>query len=45
MQHMQKALCQMNVKLDSVITDITGVTGMKIIDAIVAGERGSVVPV
>ena len=38
-QHMQKALEQMNVKLAEVVTDITGVTGMSIIDAILDGER------
>ncbi len=38
-QHMQKALQQMNVQLTQVLTDITGVTGMAIIRAIVAGER------
>src|SRR5262249_19143518 len=38
-QHMQKALTQMNVQLHHVITDITGETGMKIIRSIVAGER------
>ena len=38
-QHMQKALTQMNVKLRSVITDITGVTGLAIIRAILDGER------
>lgn len=38
-QHMQKALAQMNVKLDKVISDITGVTGMAILEAILAGER------
>lgn len=38
-QHMQKALTMMNVRLTSVLSDITGVTGMKIIRAIVAGER------
>jgi transposase len=38
-QHMQKALEQMNVKLAEVVTDITGVTGMSIIDAILEGER------
>jgi len=37
-QHMQKALQQMNVKLTNVISDITGVTGMAIIRDIVAGE-------
>lgn len=38
-QHMQKALQQMNVQLTQVISDITGVTGLAIIRAIVAGER------
>jgi transposase len=38
-QHMQKALEQMNVKLTEVVTDVTGVTGMAIIKAILAGER------
>lgn len=38
-QHMQKALTQMNVKLQHVVSDVTGVTGMNIIRAIVAGER------
>ena len=38
-QHMQKALTQMNVKLQQVISDITGKTGMDIIEAIVGGER------
>jgi hypothetical protein len=38
-QHMQKALTQMNVQLHYVVSDITGVTGMRIVRAIVAGER------
>ena len=38
-QHMQKALTQMNVKLQHVISNITGKTGMDIIAAIVDGER------
>ena len=38
-QHMEKALTQMNVKLQHVISDITGVTGMAILQAILAGER------
>jgi transposase len=38
-QHMQKALQQMNLRLDNVVSDITGETGMKIIKAILAGER------
>src|SRR5687767_5217593 len=37
--HMQKALMEMNVQLHHAVTDITGVTGMRIIRAIVAGER------
>lgn len=36
---MQKAFNEMNIQLHHVISDITGVTGMKIIKAIVAGER------
>jgi transposase len=36
-QHMQKALMQMNIQLHHVVTDITGVTGMKIVRAIVTG--------
>ena len=38
-QHMQKALQQMNVQLPQVVSDITGHTGLQIIRAIVAGER------
>ena len=38
-QHMQNALTEMNVQLANVISDITGVTGLAIIDAILAGER------
>jgi transposase len=38
-QHMQKALEQMNVKLAETISDITGVTGMLILKAIVRGTR------
>jgi transposase len=38
-QHMQKALELMNIKLTEAVSDITGVTGMAIIKAIVAGER------
>jgi len=37
-QHMQKALTQMNLHLHNVINDITGATGMAIIRKIVAGE-------
>ena len=42
-QLMQKALQQMNVQLPQVVSDITGVTGMQIIRAIVAGERDPLV--
>lgn len=38
-QHMQKALHLMNLQLTNVLSDITGVTGMKIIRAIVDGEH------
>jgi len=37
--HMQKALDQMNLQLHHVISDITGQTGLAIVDAIMAGER------
>ena len=38
-QHMQKALDQMNVQIHRVLSDLTGVSGMAILDAILAGER------
>lgn len=38
-QHMQKALMQMNLQLHHVVADLTGVTGMKIVRAIVAGNH------
>ncbi len=38
-QHMQKALEQMNLKLTEIISDITGVTGRAIIQAILRGTR------
>ena len=38
-QHMQKALTQMNVQFQHVISDSTGLTGLSGLDAIVAGER------
>jgi transposase len=41
-QHMQKAMEQMNVKLTEVVSDITGLTGMSIINAILDGERDPV---
>jgi len=39
LQHMQKALDQMNLQIHHVISDIAGVTGLAILDAILAGER------
>lgn len=38
-QHMQKALTQMNIQLAQVISDVAGETGQKIIRAMLAGER------
>jgi transposase len=38
-QHMQKALLQMNIQVSQAVTDVTGMTGQKIIRAIVAGLR------
>jgi transposase len=38
-QHMQKALTFMNLQLHHVVSDITGATGMRIVRAIVTGER------
>src|SRR5256714_2557784 len=42
-QHMHKALQQMTLKLTQVVSDITGVTGMAILKAILAGERDPVI--
>jgi transposase len=42
-QRMQKALELMNLKLTKVLGDVTGVTGLKILRAVVAGERDPVV--
>ena len=39
-QHMQKALTQMNVHIHHVISDLTGLTGLAIVDAILA-ESGT----
>jgi transposase len=39
LQRMEKALEQMNVKLPEVVSDLTGLTGMSILRAIVRGER------
>lgn len=41
LQHMQKAMEKMNIKLDSAISDIAGKSGMAIIRAILAGERNA----
>lgn len=38
-QHMQKALERMNVKFHDVISELSGVSGMKVVRAILAGER------
>ncbi len=38
-QHMQKALERMNLKIHDVISDLTGVSGLKLVEAILQGER------
>jgi transposase len=38
-QHMQKAMIEMNIHIHKVLSDITGLTGMRIIRAILSGER------
>jgi transposase len=38
-QHMHKALTQMNVHVHHVLSDLTGTSGLAIVDAILAGER------
>ena len=40
--HIQKALSQMNVQVHHVLSDITGFSGLAILDAIIAGERDCV---
>lgn len=42
-QHMQKALTEMNIQLDEVLSDLMGKTGQQIVRAIVAGERDATV--
>jgi len=42
-QHMQKALVQMNIQLGNVISDVVGETGQKILRAIINGERDGTV--
>jgi len=41
-QHLQKALLQMNIQLPQVLSDVTGVSGLAIMDAILKGERDPV---
>lgn len=41
-QHMQKALERMNLKVHDVISDLTGMSGLKMVEAILAGERNPV---
>jgi hypothetical protein len=38
-QHTQKALDQMNLQPHHVISDVTGTTGLSILDSVLAGER------
>jgi transposase len=42
LQHMQKCLDQMNLQIHHVISDLSGATGLAIVDAILAGERDPV---
>ena len=39
LQHLQKALTEMNLHLHHVLTDLSGQSGLAILDAILAGER------
>jgi transposase len=41
-QHMQKALERMNLKIHDVISDLTGMSGLKMVQAIIGGERNPV---
>jgi transposase len=41
--HMQKALSQMNVQIHHVLSEVTGVSGLAMLDAILAGERDPVI--
>jgi transposase len=41
-QHMQKALERMNLKIHDVISDLTGVSGLKMVEAIINGQRNPV---
>jgi len=38
-QRMQKALIEMNLQLSTVLSDLSGVSGMRIVEAILAGQR------
>jgi transposase len=40
-RHMQKALDLMNIKLHTVVSQLSGASGMRIIDAILAGQRNA----
>jgi hypothetical protein len=40
--HMQKSLDQMNLQLHHVLSEITGLSGLRILDAILAGERNPI---
>lgn len=42
-QHLHKALTQMNIQLQHIISDLTGVTGLAILEAILGGERDPMV--
>ena len=42
-QHMQKALTFMNLQLHHVVSDVAGATGMRIIRAIIEGQRDAAV--
>lgn len=41
-QRMQKALTKMNIQLHHVLSDLDGVSGLRMIEAILAGERSAV---
>jgi transposase len=41
--HIQKSLDQMNLQVHRVLSDITGLSGLRILDAILGGERNPVV--
>src|SRR5436190_16274471 len=41
-QHMQKALDRMNLKIHDVLSDLTGMSGLKMVEAIIKGERNPV---